>query len=97
MDPLAISSIAVTSFSIILSIGTAIYKAVKKHQDQVKYKEHHSHEEGGSFSDEHKEHHHKHKENGHKHSKNIELTPVNEHGEDVAYEADLSGECSEAA
>ena len=32
MDPLAISSLAVTSFSIFLSIGTAIYKLVKQNR-----------------------------------------------------------------
>ena len=32
MDPLAISSLAVTSFSIFLSIGTEIYKLVKQNR-----------------------------------------------------------------
>lgn len=42
MDPIAISSLAVTSFSILLSIGTAIYKFVTQNR--------HNHEEDNNYN-----------------------------------------------
>jgi len=58
MDPLAISSLAVTSFSIFLSIGTAIYKFVKQNRHNHEEDNNHNHiyqEHGILYIEEHKE------------------------------------------
>ncbi|MBA2629347.1 MAG: hypothetical protein H0U78_04865 [Rickettsiaceae bacterium] len=90
MNPFAISSMAVTSFSIILSISSAIYNAVKKYKEKKQENNHknHRHEEELSYLEEHKEH----KEHSHKH-KDIskEGGELEHHNNDHHAEVDLSG------
>jgi len=87
MDPLAISSLAVTSFSIFLSIGTAIYKLVKqnRHDPEEDNNQNHIHHGHGVLcTEEYKEQKlhttHKKKENHHTaNSEETELPYVVEH------------------
>lgn len=59
MDPLTISSMVITSFSIILSISAAIYKTVKKHKEGDSRKEYNVKEIDLPYLEGHKEHGHK--------------------------------------
>ena len=87
MDPLAISSLAVTSFSIFLSIGTAICKFIKQNRHNHEEDNNHNHiyqEHGILYIEEHKEPKlhttHKKKENHHTaNSEETELPYVVEH------------------
>ncbi|MFK7968277.1 MAG: hypothetical protein AB8B68_03875 [Rickettsiaceae bacterium] len=97
MDPLAISSVAVTSFSIILSIGSAIYKSIKKQKEEKKkdeHKDHHFCEAELLYLEEHKEHTQKHKHPTKEINREGSELPyvIEHHYSDSHAKVDLSGE-----